>query len=158
MAGLFHLLRSDRSGTATVELALVAPLLAAFVIGISDVSVAMGRKLLLEQAAQRGIEKIMQTTTDTTVDETIVAEAAVAAGVEEDDVVLDYWLECTAPGGSPVRKGDYNLDTCAANEREARYITLTVTDQFTPMFPTHFAGLDADGTYEIEATSGIRIK
>ena len=157
MIALTRLLR-DRRGTAIVELALVAPLLATFVIGIVDISNAMGRKLLLEQAAQRGIEKIMQTTTDTTVDETIVAEAAIAAGVEEDQVILDYWLECTAAGSAPVRKDDYDLDECSSTEREARYITLTVNDKYTPMFPVHFAGIDADGTYHIQAQSGIRIK
>ena len=154
MKRLLHRFNLDRRGTATVELALVAPLLATFVIGIVDISNAVGRKLVMEQAAQRGIEKIMQTTTDTTVDLTIVTEAAAAADVPVDQVVLDFWLECDG-----TRQADYNLDPpCAAGEREARYITLTINDTYDPMFSLHFAGANAEGEYPITAESGIRIK
>jgi hypothetical protein len=33
---------------------------------------------------------------------------------------------------------------------------VTVTDTYTPMFPIHFAGLNADGTYHLSATAGMR--
>jgi Flp pilus assembly pilin Flp len=153
MNRLFHLIRNDRRGTATIELALLAPLLATFIIGVVDLTNAFSRKLAMEQAAQRGIEKIMQTTTDTTVDETIVGEAADGAGVDESQVVLDYWLECDG-----TRKANYDTDTCTGAENEARYITLTITDSYDPMFAVHFAGINADGTYHLKAESGIRIK
>lgn len=153
MKRLLHRLKLDRRGTATIELALVAPLLATFVIGIVDISNAVGRKLVMEQATQRGIEKIMQTTTDTTVDVTIVTEAAAAANVPVDQVTLDYWLECDG-----TRKANYDTDNCAVGEREARYITLSIEDTYDPMFSLHFAGANDDGEYPIFAESGIRIK
>jgi Flp pilus assembly protein TadG len=87
-------LRADERGAAVIELALVAPLLALLTIGIIDVSQAFNRRLTLEQAAQRAIEKVMQTTGDTTAEETIKAEAAAQGDVDEDDVVVTYRLEC----------------------------------------------------------------
>ncbi len=61
------ILRNER-GAAMIEMALVAPVLALGVIGIVDMSNAYSRKLALEQAAQRAVEKIGQTTEDRTVE------------------------------------------------------------------------------------------
>ncbi len=58
MKRLSHLFRDER-GTSVIELALVAPILASLVIGMSDLSRAYSAKLQLEQAAQRSIEKAM---------------------------------------------------------------------------------------------------
>jgi len=148
----FSRLKHDRRGVATVELALLAPILATMVIGIVDISSAFGRKLVLEQAAQRAIEKVMQTTVDTTVDLTIVNEASAAAKVPVSQVSIDFWLEC-----NDAREADYNTE-CDAGEKEARYIELTIVDKYTPMFPIHFSSVNADGTYHISATSGIRTR
>jgi len=152
MIRLSRKIAGDARGAAVIELALIAPILATFAIGIVDISGAFSRKLELEQAAQRGIEKVMQTTVDATVDETIVDEAAAAAGVEEDQVALEYWLECAS-----VRMGSYAED-CVDGESEARYIVLTVNDKYTPFFPLRIAGLNGDGTYHLSATSGIRTR
>ena len=61
MRRLVKLAREDR-GAAVIELALIAPVLALLIIGVTDISIAYGRKLELEQAVQRSIEKVMQTT------------------------------------------------------------------------------------------------
>ena len=59
---LFRDFARDARGTATIELAVFAPVLATLVIGVVDMSMAFGRKLSIEQAAQRSIEKVMRTT------------------------------------------------------------------------------------------------
>ena len=147
---LRSLLRSW-SGTATIELALIAPMFVTLLIGVVDVTMGYNRKLVLEQATQRGIEKIMQTTTDKTVDETIIDDAAAAADVPADQVDLQYWLECD---GEPVE--DYTAD-CDTGEVEARYLTLSITDTFTPMFPLAHLGMDMEH-FTIRAESGIRTR
>jgi Flp pilus assembly protein TadG len=82
--GLARLARNER-GAAVIELALVAPILATLVIGITDVSIAYGHKLELEQAAQRAIEKVGQTTGDKTPEATIQKEAVCQInGANED--------------------------------------------------------------------------
>jgi len=144
-------LAKQERGTATVELGLVAPILATLLIGVVDLTTAYNRKLTLEQATQRGIEKIMQTTTNKTVDENIVEEAAAAAGIDEDQVDLEYWLECDG-----VAKSDYSMD-CDPDEVEARYLTLSITEQFTPMFPLAKLGF-THSSFTISAESGIRTR
>lgn len=142
--------RNDRRGTATIELALIAPILATMVIGIIDISTVVGRKLSIEQAAQRSIEKVMQTTGETTAEETIIAEAAEQGEVPPENVTVAYKLECDA---TPV--ADYNTK-CSNGQVESRYIEVKVVDSYTPMFPVQYAGLGDDGKFHISATAGMR--
>jgi Flp pilus assembly protein TadG len=143
-------LRRDNRGVAIIELALYAPILATMTIGVVDMSNAFSRKLALEQAAQRAIEKVMQTTGDNTVEAEIIAEAADQANIPISQVTVSYRLECNGTHNS-----DYNA-SCADGEKEARYILIEVKDSYTPMFPIHFAALDEDGTYHIAARAGMR--
>lgn len=141
------LARSNR-GAATLELALVMPLLTTMLIGVVDVTTAMNRKLELEQAVQRSIERVMQTTTDETVEENIKQEAAEAANIEEDDVTVTYTLTCD---GTVT---DYNTD-CTVGQAEVRYVNVEATTTFTPLFPLSHLGL-TQSYYTITAETGIR--
>jgi Flp pilus assembly protein TadG len=155
--GIASALRSllrNTEGVAVVELALAAPILALMVVGVADLSNAYSRKLALEQAAQRSIEKIMQTTASTTPDETVKNEAVAQAGggLVADDVTVTYELYCDL-----VKQADYDTD-CTATQSEARYLNVTVTDEYQPMFPMHFAAINANGTYTVTAQAGMRIQ
>jgi Flp pilus assembly protein TadG len=168
------LAREDR-GTAVIELALIAPVLALIIIGVTDVSIAYGRRLELEQAVQRSIEKVMQTTGDTTVAGTIKKEAVCqingtnddgtcAAGrLAAEDVTVTYRLECTDGAGATTSQQTADADTfdgysCAnPTDSEARYIMATAVDTYTPMFKIHF-GTGANGVYDLSATAGVRVQ
>ncbi|QIL02352.1 pilus assembly protein [Sphingomonas sinipercae] len=156
-----RLLAREQGGVATIELAMVAPVLALMVVGISDISIAYSRKLELEQASQRAIEKVMQTTGETTPEAAIQKEAvcqingANADGtcktgrISASNVTAEYLLKCNGV------TTDYSLE-CATGETELRYIKTTVTDTYTPMFPLKF-GTAADGKYHISSTTGVRV-
>ena len=147
-----RLLARDERGAAVIELALVAPILAFMTIGVIDVSQAFNRKLTLEQAAQRAVEKVMQTTGKTTPEETIKAEAAAQAGVTEDDVTVTYRLECDG-----VEEADFAAE-CAEGAVTARYLMVTVAGTYEPMFPTHYFGNEDDSIYHMVAEAGVRTK
>ena len=162
-------LRRDDRGAALIELALIAPIFATMVIGVVDMSNAYSRKLALEQGAQRAIEKIMQTTQGETVDDTLKKEAVCQVdGTNSDgtcksspitaaNVTVHYRLECTNPDGTvDVKLDAAAADDCAANQTQAQYVSVTVTDQYQPMFPITFTGLDPDGTYHLSGTAGMR--
>ena len=142
----------DERGAAVIELALVAPFLALLTIGIIDISNAFSRKLTLEQAAQRAVEKVMQTTGETTPAETIKAEAAAQGGISEDDVIVSYQLECAGTV-------EATFDTeCDAGETEIRYLLVTVNGSYDPMFPIHYFGANDDKIYHMTAQAGVRTK
>jgi Flp pilus assembly protein TadG len=163
-------LYSNERGAAIIELAIIAPIFALMTIGVVDMSNAYSRKLGLEQGAQRAIEKIMQTTQGATVEDTLKTEAVCQVnGTNADgtcksspittaDVTVTFRLECTNADGTVDVFTDADAATdCAASQTKAQYVSVTVTDKYTPMFPIHFAGLDSsDGTYHITATAGMR--
>ena len=165
-------MNADERGSVTVELALLAPILATMVIGVIDVSLAYGQKLELEQGAQRAIEKIMQTTGDTTVADTLKEEVVCQVnGVDGEgacktdqvaaaDVTVGYRLECLDDGGNRTEQeaetaADFDALTCESDEREVRYVNVTVVDTYTPMFPISW-GTGGDGDYDLSATAGVR--
>lgn len=95
MRHMLQRLRESEDGTATIEFAVVATVLATMLIGVVDITTAFNRKMELEQALQRSLEKIMNTTTFTTPTQTIKEEVALAVdGIEEENISVDYLLEC----------------------------------------------------------------
>lgn len=162
------LLRNER-GAAIIELALVAPVLALSVVGIVDISNAYSRKLALEQGAQRAIEKIMQTTQDQTVDDTVKNEAVCQVnGTNSDgtcktspitasDVTVTYTLECTNSDGTVETQTNVASTTdCSASQTQSQYVAVTVNGTYTPMFSIHFGPSAGDGLYHLSATAGMR--
>ena len=160
MIRLLARLRSENRGAAVIELAMIAPVLALLTIGVVDMSNGFGRKLRLEQAAQRSIEKVMQTTGSLTVEETIANEAVcqfngtdedgvcLTAPMTVDDVTVVHRLECDG-----VETTDPD---CPTGQQESRWVQVTVEDDYSPLFPVHFSGVDDGGKYHIEATAGMR--
>jgi Flp pilus assembly protein TadG len=157
--------RRDQSGVATIELGLFAPILAAMIIGVVDMSNAFSRKLAVEQAAQRAIEKVMQTTGVKSVAETIVDEVADQANIPDDEkaskISVTYSLECDDEDPQTSSNADtFDTYSCATGTvTEARYIEVQVNDVYHPMFPLHFGAYDsAKQGYPVKATAGMRTK
>jgi Flp pilus assembly protein TadG len=93
MMSRLSLLLRERAGNVTIELALLAPLLGAMLIGLIDISTAFSDKLRLEQVAQRTIEKVMQNSFLVSQAPTLKAEAEAEAGAGAVATV-SWWLEC----------------------------------------------------------------
>lgn len=153
-------LSSDDRGAAVIELAIVAPFLALITIGVVDLSNGFGQKLRLEQAAHRSIEKVMQTTGVLTVEDTITNEAicqyngtdgngtCLTAPLTTDNVTVVHRLECDG-----VVTADPD---CSSNQTQSRWLQVTIWNDYEPMFPIMFRGIDADNKYRIQAVAGMR--
>jgi Flp pilus assembly protein TadG len=167
-------LLADSRGAAVIELALIAPILAMLIIGVTDISVAYGHRLELEQAVQRSMERVMQTTGVDTVENTIKNEAVCQYNgrdgngncktdrISAADVTVNYRLECLAGGAvaSTQQSSDaatFDTFTCSAGQTESRYISATAVDTYVPMFNIHF-GTGPDGVYNLSATAGVRVQ
>ena len=146
----FNSLGRDQSGAAIVELAIIAPMIALLTVGIVDLSNGFSRKLKIEQAAQRSIEKIMNTSASDTIENTLAAEAADQADVPLANVTVTYRLECDGAATDAAE--------CTEDQDTSQWITVTVVDQYEPLFSRHFAGINGDGTYHLSATAGVRIQ
>lgn len=151
---MMHKLRNlaaDERGTSLIEMALATPIFAALLMGMVDLSRAYSEKLLLEQASQRAIERVMNRQMNSTSYNTLKLEAMAAAGVAATDVTVDFWLECNG-----TRQASYDT-SCSSGQIQARYINVAVQKKFTPVFGTkYFPGANADGTFTVKADAGIR--
>lgn len=162
MIGRLHELWRAQRGAAIIELAIVAPVIALMTVGVIDLSNGFSNKLRLEQAAQRSIEKVMQTTGVTSVETTIVNEAVCqvngtntdgtckTAPITAANVAVEHLLYCNA-AADPI-----DAEDCATGETESRWVRVTITSVHEPLFPLRFSGADSDGNYQIAASAGIR--
>lgn len=144
-------LARDSAGTSTIELGLLAPILATMLIGLVDISTAYSDMLRLEQVAQRAIEKVQQNTFTTSMETTIEAEAAAAAGTGAT-ADLTFWLECNG-----TVQGTYS-STCSDGETYARYVQINVQKDYTPVIMAKFAGSQSNGNITLNGIAGIRIQ
>jgi Flp pilus assembly protein TadG len=150
MGRLAFLAREDR-GSVTIELALIAPILAALLIGLVDLSTAYSNKLRLEQIANRAIERVQQNGFDTSWETTLEAEAA-AAGGSGATADLTYWLECNG-----TKVGTYTAG-CASGVPTARYVQVEVVKSHTPIISARFAASNTNGTITVRGIAGLRIQ
>ena len=140
----------DRRGAAVVELAIIAPMIALLTVGVVDLSNGFSKKLKIEQASQRAIEKIMNTSASDTIEATLAAEAAHQGDVPIDQVQVSYRLECDGT--------QTDAEECPEDQESTQWVSVTVTDSYEPMFARYFSGIDGDGTYHLSATAGVRIQ
>ena len=148
MKRLSSLLR-DSAGTVTIELAMVAPILAAMLIGLIDISHAYSTKLRLEQVAQRSVERVMQNSFKVADAATLKAEAEAAAGSGAVATVT-YWLECN---GTPVTGSTAAAafaSECSEGQQYSRHVQVSIVK-------THTA-LIWERTWNISGVAGIRVQ
>jgi Flp pilus assembly protein TadG len=150
-------LREDERGASIIEMGFLLPVLSTIVIGVADVSRAYSQKLLLEQAAYRSIEKVQQYYSSESTYDTLKNDAVSAANdagfsdVTASNVTVDYWLECNG-----VRQSTYDT-SCSTGPATARFISVDVTHNFTPMFASSkWPGSNSDGSYTLHGRAELR--
>jgi Flp pilus assembly protein TadG len=163
-ARLFTALRRDNRGAALIELALAAPVMAALLIGMSDLARAYSLKLLLEQASQRTIEQVEQQKSVVAggYNTALSAEAASAmtdAGYSTGNTVTpDSWLECSSNGTTWAKQSSFS-GACGQTDTTARYVKVTISRSFVPMFASRaWPGADSNGNITISGTAEVRVQ
>ena len=156
----------EQRGAVIIELAFVAPVIALMTVGVVDLSNGFSNKLRLEQAAQRSIEKVMQTTGITSVEDTIANEAICQVNgtnangsckttpITAANVTVTHLLYCRDDEDNEDEIEDEG--DCDDDETASRWIRVTIWSEYEPLFPVHFSGIDSGGVYRIEAKAGIR--
>ena len=150
MTRLLRSLRRDQRGTSVIEFGLFAPVLGLMLMGITYLSMGYARKLELEQAAFRSLEKI-QVGYSATSYASLQAEAAAAAGVPASAVTVDQWLECDR-----TRQTSFT-GTCVSGQETSRYVGVTIRGSYTPRFDYGVMTTTA-GNVPITAFKSVRIQ
>jgi Flp pilus assembly protein TadG len=155
-------------GASVIEFAIVAPFLAALLLGMIELSRAYSDRLELEQAAQRTVERVQQMRIASSDYSWMKQEAATAAGITatQSNPTVSQWLECTptdgngTPTGAPVNQGADSLEQECLVETDmpARYVSVRIQKTFTPAVKSRYLGTDANGNYTLTGEAGIRIQ
>lgn len=154
---LINLWRDSR-GNSFIEMGLMLPILASLLIGAVDISRAVSDKLAIEQAAQRTIELLQRSEFQYADRSTYQSEAATAAGVATGNVTVDAWLQCNGTVQTPMDSSHYD-GSCTTGQITARYVSVSIQKNFTPMFGTRFfPGANADGTFTLKSKAGVRVQ
>lgn len=149
---LRHLLR-DRRGNSAIELALFAPIIASFIVGMSDLALGLTRKFQIEQASYRALELITVGSLQTDYTAFVRAEAAAAAGEDVSNVTVTNWLECDGTKKEPFS------ETCSSSQQTARYVKVQIVSDFQPTF-SYMADVmgGADGKVRLTSRSTLRVQ
>lgn len=146
----------DERGVSVLEFALFVPVLALMILGTIDLARGLAAEFKIEQAAQRTIELATLGNRPLADYSFLRTEAATAAGVPVANVTLDQWLEC-----NNTRQASFT-GACTTGQQAARYITISVFTDYTPMFEwIPFIGRlsnAANGKIRITADSGVRVQ
>lgn len=154
MRKLLRLVR-DQGGTSVIELAIAAPILSVFLIGMVDLSRAYSAKLQVEQAAQRTIEMVQRNGFTLGDQGSLQAEAQNAAGTGSSATVVAS-LECTTSAGAVTVKA-YNQACSGSGETFARYVRVQITKPYTPFFRLRF-GVAANANYTLHGNAALRVQ
>jgi Flp pilus assembly protein TadG len=155
-------------GTAAVEFALTAPLLAVLVLGVTDYGILMNKSAALVGATRVGAEYAISSPTDTTgIQNQVTGFMSFSPALKTFNCLAGnscIRLSCTCvdnstPGPLPTCPAPDAANPCAAanggsgitnpytnniDNRVLRYVTVTAAQNFSPAFTvTNFPGLSS---------------
>ncbi|MXO50482.1 hypothetical protein GRI42_04085 [Erythrobacter gaetbuli] len=130
----------DRGGNATIEIALVMPLVLMFALGGIDFAMGYRHKIEMQQTAQLGAEYVMGTMEDLPTAIEVRQAISDASGMPVGSITIDTWIECD--GVKPTIAAPICVNPTAV---QTDFMTITVRDTYTPM-------LNIDGIADFATT------
>lgn len=130
----------DRAGNATIEIALVMPLVLMFALGGIDFAMGYRHKIEMQQTAQLGAEYVMGTMENVPTAIEVRQAISEASGMPVGSITVDTWIECD--GVKPTIAAPICVNPTAD---QTDFMTITVRDTYTPM-------LNIDGIADFATT------
>jgi len=158
MPRLIPALRRDERGASLVELALMAPILLAFLAGIVDCARLYAAKLSMQQAAERSVEIATAGGISAASDQALqtiktnMQNDATSAAPAASQVTASLWLECAG-----VKQNDFNT-ACNTGDQVARYAAVSITGSYRPAFPYLFGSLVSNGRIAVRGAASVRVQ
>ena len=141
-------LKSDESGLAAVELALVLPFLVLLLAGLVDVSRMVSRNMEVQSAAQAGVDHALRHGwNEPEVREAIVGATATPVAADPAPRLIKGCVS-----GSTVV--ETNAPTCATGEPAGDYVAVSASAAFEPLLP--WPGIALNRSLSASIVSRIR--
>ena len=130
LVGTIRSLIVCRRGNATVEFGLILPVAVLVIAGLIEFGIAAYDGTSLEDAARVGAQYAIQKGLDTTGIQTAVTGATKMTAATLN-VTSQQFCECSGTWGTHVDC----TTTCSGNVPLAKFIQVSVTQTYTPIFP-----------------------
>ncbi len=147
-------LRSNRTGVAAAEFALIAPVMVTLLLGVYDIGNAIQQRLQLEQAVRAGGQYALSWPDELTSSERGVnsIQQAVAAALPSswtNATVNASYCHSSGDGTTPtpIQTSPSCPATCGPGTTTETYVTICATNPSTPFYVSVVAGNSA--TYVI---------
>ncbi|MBX7515267.1 pilus assembly protein [Qipengyuania sp. GH38] len=127
IATFAKLVRSTR-GNATIEVALVMPLVLAMALGGIDFAMGYRHKVEMQQTAQLGAEYVMGTLENVPPDPVVEAVVSDASGLPMGNIKVQTRIECD--GVKQTIGAPFCVNPTAV---ETKFMTITVNEDWEPM-------------------------
>jgi len=119
----------ESEGLAVIEAALVIPILLAFLVGLTDFSMAMFKRLYTEQVAITGVQMAISGGIGPIPDTQIAAQLAADSGLPTTSFAITRWTECNSDG-TKYPQGPCPNDTDVRED----FVKVTVSNSYQPIF------------------------
>jgi Flp pilus assembly protein TadG len=131
-------LGADRHGVATIELAIILPVVTVLMLGALDLGILVHREMDLRQAARAGAQYALQDATDhDAIRRTAIDALGPQSNAPQATATVTTACECpTSPGDlATATTVGCGTPTCAATGKNpATYVTVTVSQAYAPLF------------------------
>lgn len=142
-------------GSVAIELALLAPVLAALLIGSVDFGTYIYKKMQLQSASRAGAQFAIQS--DGNAEDTAGINSAVLASADDLEAGLTItsttYCSCADGTETTVSVTTGCGGTCAGGDAPALSVRVTVSNTFTPIFP--YPGLP--DSIDLQGETSLRV-
>jgi Flp pilus assembly pilin Flp len=155
------LLRDER-GVSVIEFGFLVPILGFMLLGMVDLANGYTRKMAVENAVSRAMEKVAVLTVQ---DDYTFLKAEIAnalPSVTASTITVEAYAMCDTTK-MPTFKSECGLRADQTPEEISRYVRLRVDDRWTPMFNYGIAGYrlyetGTDGKVPLTVETQLRVQ
>lgn len=141
LSASFRALRRDRRGVAAAEFTLIASVMLTVLLGVYDVGNAVQERMQLEQALRAGAQYALSWPDQTSQIEAAISAALPANWTNASITVGAPVCYCWSSGGGEV--AGLCSETCAAGSTKRSYLTLSASNNATPLLLSALTGNSA---------------
>ena len=146
---IFALLRR-RGGNTAIEFAMIAPVLAGMLVGMTDLGVGIYENMEVRNAAQAGAQYAVAKGWDSTAIQNAVTGSSSMSGISASPAPAQ---SCGCASGTTIAAAACG-SACPGGATAGTYVTVNAQAQYTPLFA--YPGLPSPMT--LSAQSTVRIQ
>lgn len=148
---LIAAISDDRQGVAVLEAALVIPILLVMLVGVTDFSMSLFKRLYTEQLAISGVQMAISGGIGPIPDAQVISQLASDSGLPSSNFTITRWTECNSDG-TLYPQGPCPNDTDVRED----FVKVTVSNSYKPIFGFGMFSLISASNFSSSSTGRLQ--